>query len=742
MHRPRLRLPGRRPAARARSGSPLLIDTQAASPIDPPVREVVHLTAAEETTDPLFGERDHAPRLVGRRRPSPPTTTSPAHGSPATSCRRPRAAATPSASRSSRPRPSASRPGRPRSCAPGPNASCDDTEPALPAHARAGPARVARARLVALSHKVAPDSMRSSSGEDDLPLPEIARHRGRLAARRPRPAVALAAPAARRRRRSRPRSRSTRSASATSARAWRRSAARRAGSSTATTPTRSASATASSASGPPDRHRCSTSPTASRAGAAGNVAADTITGVDPLMSAIVAHAPRTRSPRAGGADEESLDDVRSRARRTPSAPASCRAVRAEDYDEAAESLPWVLDAGTTFRWTGSWLTVFTTAQPKGGRETRPSTRSSARRAARPPAAGRLRGLRPLAALRRHRPRRHRLRAARGAPRRGRGGDPAASSAPVDARDGRPAFFAPDQLPLRHAARAQRARDRRAERARGSPASSRIAVPPPRPRARLRAHAGDRHRRPRRDHPRRQRPEPARARLAAHRREGGQVSRAAAAAAAAAVRTHLPLRRPARAVARAQPGRPAGQIAYRVGDFGSFRHDLAAAPRPGEQRARDLAAHRRTATSRCRSLDWWAYLADILTFYNERIANEATWAPRSCPRACAGSCRCSATGRGPASAPSATLAVIAAGAGAAHASRPASRSRPRRSPGRSRRRSSSRRARRSRNPTSAADRAARRSHSPAPPRAARRPARRRARPSRRRTTSSSPGAACS
>ena len=41
-----------------------------------------------------------------------------------------------------------------------------------------------------------------------------------------------------------------------------------------------------------------------------------------------------------------------------------RAVRPADYVAAAETLPWVLSAGTAFRWTGSWLTVFTTADPE------------------------------------------------------------------------------------------------------------------------------------------------------------------------------------------------------------------------------------------------------------------------------------------------------------------------------------------------------------------------------------------
>lgn len=42
-----------------------------------------------------------------------------------------------------------------------------------------------------------------------------------------------------------------------------------------------------------------------------------------------------------------------------------RAVRAEDYAAAIEKLSWVQRAGTQFRWTGSWLTVFATPDPKG-----------------------------------------------------------------------------------------------------------------------------------------------------------------------------------------------------------------------------------------------------------------------------------------------------------------------------------------------------------------------------------------
>jgi hypothetical protein len=42
-----------------------------------------------------------------------------------------------------------------------------------------------------------------------------------------------------------------------------------------------------------------------------------------------------------------------------------RAVRAEDYRAAVEKLPWVQRAGAQFRWTGSWLTLFATPDPKG-----------------------------------------------------------------------------------------------------------------------------------------------------------------------------------------------------------------------------------------------------------------------------------------------------------------------------------------------------------------------------------------
>jgi hypothetical protein len=66
---------------------------------------------------------------------------------------------------------------------------------------------------------------------------------------------------------------------------------------------------------------------------------------------------------AGGADAETPQQIRDRA---PQAFQTnpLRIVLAEDYVRAAKSLPWVMQAGASFRWTGSWITAFTTADPR------------------------------------------------------------------------------------------------------------------------------------------------------------------------------------------------------------------------------------------------------------------------------------------------------------------------------------------------------------------------------------------
>jgi hypothetical protein len=99
------------------------------------------------------------------------------------------------------------------------------------------------------------------------------------------------------------------------------------------------------------------------AGALGNVAADSITRIDPSAASLFL-AVTNPFAAIGGADPESDETVRRLA------PLAFRAqrlfdVRSEDYEATAKTLPWVLNAGTVFRWTGSWLTVFSTAQPQG-----------------------------------------------------------------------------------------------------------------------------------------------------------------------------------------------------------------------------------------------------------------------------------------------------------------------------------------------------------------------------------------
>ncbi|MFZ0304760.1 MAG: baseplate J/gp47 family protein [Terracidiphilus sp.] len=104
-------------------------------------------------------------------------------------------------------------------------------------------------------------------------------------------------------------------------------------------------------------------------GSVGNVSADTITNVVPTGAGASPGSglvTTVTNPFAatGGQDEETNEQI---ARRAPQAfrAVQYRAVTPGDYEAAAETLPWVLRAGTEFRWTGSWLTVFTTADPEG-----------------------------------------------------------------------------------------------------------------------------------------------------------------------------------------------------------------------------------------------------------------------------------------------------------------------------------------------------------------------------------------
>lgn len=98
-------------------------------------------------------------------------------------------------------------------------------------------------------------------------------------------------------------------------------------------------------------------------GTIGNVPADTVTQIEPGQSGAGVLAASNPFAAEGGADEETAQQIRDRAPQAFRAD-PLRAVRAEDYVRAAKSQPWVMQAGTSFRWTGSWLTVFTTADPR------------------------------------------------------------------------------------------------------------------------------------------------------------------------------------------------------------------------------------------------------------------------------------------------------------------------------------------------------------------------------------------
>lgn len=98
-------------------------------------------------------------------------------------------------------------------------------------------------------------------------------------------------------------------------------------------------------------------------GSAGNVGADSI-GRIVSSDAGVFTAIRNPLAAAGGVDPETLDEAR---RDAPEAfRTQERAVTAADYAAAAERRAEVQRAAASFRWTGSWHTVFVSADRVGG----------------------------------------------------------------------------------------------------------------------------------------------------------------------------------------------------------------------------------------------------------------------------------------------------------------------------------------------------------------------------------------
>ena len=102
-------------------------------------------------------------------------------------------------------------------------------------------------------------------------------------------------------------------------------------------------------------------------GTAGNVGAESLIflAADPRILSCTNPLPAT-----GGADPETNDQIR---RRAPQAfMTQERAVTMADYERVAEMNSLVDKAVATLRWTGSWYTVFITAEPKGAGNLTPS----------------------------------------------------------------------------------------------------------------------------------------------------------------------------------------------------------------------------------------------------------------------------------------------------------------------------------------------------------------------------------
>lgn len=90
-----------------------------------------------------------------------------------------------------------------------------------------------------------------------------------------------------------------------------------------------------------------------------NVATQTLTNFSIAIPGVEVSNPL---PAMGGMDAETPSELRQLASDAFRS-ITYRAVRPEDYAEAAERLPWVQEAGSVFRWTGSWLSAFVTPDP-------------------------------------------------------------------------------------------------------------------------------------------------------------------------------------------------------------------------------------------------------------------------------------------------------------------------------------------------------------------------------------------
>jgi hypothetical protein len=108
-------------------------------------------------------------------------------------------------------------------------------------------------------------------------------------------------------------------------------------------------------------------------GAKGNVPAGTLTNCRSTLVSTLVKSVTNPLPVTDGVDPEAPAQIRQLAPEAFRA-VTYRAVRQEDYAEAAERLPWVQNAGAAFRWTGSWLDAFVTPDPLGAFEVAPERR--------------------------------------------------------------------------------------------------------------------------------------------------------------------------------------------------------------------------------------------------------------------------------------------------------------------------------------------------------------------------------
>lgn len=94
-----------------------------------------------------------------------------------------------------------------------------------------------------------------------------------------------------------------------------------------------------------------------------NLPAGAVTGFDQASVKAIVAAVENPLAITSGIDPETPGEIRQLAPEAFHA-VTYRAVRPEDYAEAAQRLDWVQRAGCAFRWTGSWQTAFVTPDPK------------------------------------------------------------------------------------------------------------------------------------------------------------------------------------------------------------------------------------------------------------------------------------------------------------------------------------------------------------------------------------------